>query len=51
MEYAEAQQASQDDFVEASKLDTKEMGEFVKAEAKLLGHVTAPPTSPWSSRQ
>jgi len=39
MQTPEAQAKLKTIFVEASKLDTKEMGEFVKAEAKLWGDV------------
>ena len=39
MQTPEAQAKLKTIFVEASKLDTKEMGEFIKAEAKLWGDV------------
>ena len=39
MQTPEAQAKLKTIFVEASKLDTKEMGDFIKAEAKLWGDV------------
>jgi tripartite-type tricarboxylate transporter receptor subunit TctC len=39
MQSPEAQTKLKTIFVEASKLDTKEMGDFIKAEAKLWGDV------------